>query len=294
MLVDEHQTVVHTMQRVKGSALHGCLPAGYPERNPDTRDYYARPVGTERIDMDCGIPVGMLSQYYDNVYWNRGNNVLRTSDDDPRVKVQSENVSLIIMDSCLAYGETYICYVEVDNNWAEQMITLLSYSEYLVTHTHVHTRTYTHTHTHVPCTVSLLLLLYPLNTATPRIGPTENVTVAVPNEGKENITFTCSMEAQTGSDTLQSVAVSWTHNREPTASARHTVHTNTVLNRTEGYLLVVSFLTISDLELADSAPVSCHVSITSITAQDRKLKTLHLSTAALLFVISESNTHTLH
>ncbi len=70
--------------------------------------------------------------YYDDMYWNRGDNVLRASDNDPRVTVQSQNFSLAITDSRLSDGQTYTCFVEVDNNSAEQLVTFLSYSEYLV------------------------------------------------------------------------------------------------------------------------------------------------------------------
>lgn len=83
--------------------------------------------------MDGGIPLGVLSEHYDNFYWNRGeNDILKVGhQQDPRVVVHQDNFSLIIQDSRLCDGETYIWFVDVEGSHTKsQRITLLSYSKY--------------------------------------------------------------------------------------------------------------------------------------------------------------------
>ncbi len=104
--------------------------AAYPEPWVDTKDFYLLPVGTKFTSVDGGITPGVLSEYYNEFYWNIGNDVIMPGNQRPRIAVHRQNFSMTILNSELSDGETYICYVNVQTYTAEQMITILSHSKF--------------------------------------------------------------------------------------------------------------------------------------------------------------------
>ncbi len=116
-------------------------------------------------------------------------------------------------------------------------------------------------------------------------------TVAVQIGEQQDTTFTCSMAAQTGKDTIQSVNVSWWHNGKEIVDGEgekySIIHNNSdpIVHR----LQVKSTLKIHNLNLEDSGRVRCEVTLTALTAEDRREEVVHVSTMTTqLFVISKS------
>ncbi len=103
--------------------------------------------------------------------------------------------------------------------------------------------------------------------------------------------MTCSLEAQTGADTLRSVSVRWLHNGKSTDGEKYTVHNESVMSPTEGYLSAENTLKIDNLEMADSGDVECYITTTLITAQEGREEVVPLRSTASLLVISESCTN---
>ncbi len=104
--------------------------AAYPVRRVDTKDFYLLPVGTKFTLVDGGITPGVLSEYYNEFYWNIGNDVIMPGNQRPRIAVHQQNFSLTTLNSQLSDGQTYICYVNVQTYTAEQKITILSHSKF--------------------------------------------------------------------------------------------------------------------------------------------------------------------
>lgn len=111
--------------------------------------------------------------------------------------------------------------------------------------------------------------------------------MVVEDSEQQYATFTCSAEGQTGKDTLESVAVDWFHNGYPTDVDRYTVLNRTVLNVHKGYMMVNSSLAIHGLRQGNSGDVSCWISITLTTAQDKRQEVVRLSASTMLLIISE-------
>lgn len=101
--------------------------------------------------------------------------------------------------------------------------------------------------------------------------------------------FTCSIEAQSGGDSLQSVTVSWSHQGQEVAhGGKYAISSNTTTTGTKGYLKVVSTMVINSLVMEDSGSIQCSVAIAAISAQNRNHEVIYLRSTASLLVISKS------